>query len=242
MMRTLLARPELSAAFLRRLAAKAALIERDPDKKGAAARIYASSRQAQWFKPVTDALKQMAGPGERCMICSGSESSQVEHFRPKAAFPLMAMVWANFLWICGICNQSKGDRFPPDTEDGELLIDPTNENVWDFFFVDQFGNLTERWRPDLNDIDPRAHITITIFSLDRDALQESRQLRLEDLKEKARDAINLLASGRISAADLRERISRWRLQPFQPDVTDYFLHGPGRLEEPFAELLDRAGR
>ena len=239
-MRTLPHRPALSAATLRRLAGKAKLIEDAPLPKEAAERIYTSSRNAQWFKPVIRALKQMVGAGERCMFCSGSECSQVEHFRPKAAFPLLTMTWENLFWTCGICNLSKGDRFPPDTEEGEMIIDPTTENVWDFFFVDEFGNLSECWRPELNDVDPRAEITVRIFSLDRDALQQSRQLRLEDLKEKARDAINLLAGGAINAADLRRRIEQWKLQPFQPDVTDYFLQGPGRDEEPFAELLAKA--
>ena len=239
-MRRLPPRPTLPAVTVRRLIAKAELIEGDPDQTGAATRIYTSSRQAQWFKRITDALRQMAGPGERCMFCSGSESSQVEHFRPKAVFPLRAMAWENFFWTCGICNQSKGDRFPPDTEPGEMLIDPTTENVWEFFFVDEFGNLAERWRRDLNDIDPRARVTVRIFALDRDALQQSRQLRLQDLKEKVRDALILLANGLITVADLRRRIGQWQVQPFQPDVADYFLQGPGRDEQPFLELLARA--
>ena len=239
-MRTLPNRPALPAAALRRLAAKAQLIEADPVPKEAAERIYTSSRKAQWFKPIIDALKQMVGVGERCMFCSGSECSQVEHFRPKAVFPLMTMRWENLFWTCGICNLSKGDRFPPDTEEGETLIDPTTENVWDFFFVDEFGNLTERWRPELNDIDPRAHVTVRVFSLDRDALQQSRQARLQDLKEKARDALILLANGALTVADLRRRIDEWKLQPFQPDVADYFLQGPGKGEPPFLELLAKA--
>ena len=236
-MRHLPPRPALPVASVRRLTAKTKLIEDATDRPGTAIRIYTSSRQAKWFEPITDALKAMAGPGERCMFCSGSESSQVEHFRPKAIFPLRAMEWENLFWTCGICNQSKGDRFPPDTEVGEMVIDPTTENVWEFFFVDEFGNLTERWQDGINDVDQRARTTVRILSLDRDALQQSRQLRLQDLKEKARDALILLAHELITIEDLRQRINGWKLQPIQPDVADYFLQGPGSNEQPFADLL-----
>src|SRR5271166_615355 len=239
-MRPLPARPDLPQATATRLAGKRQEIADSANTREAAHRIYTSSRQANWFRQVTNALKNMTGPGERCMFCSGSECSQVEHFRPKAVFPIEAMDWENFLWICGICNQSKGDRFPPDTEPGERIVDPTTENVWEFFFIDEFGNLTPRWRPDLESIDPRADITIRIIGLDRDALQLTRQARLRDLREKAQDALRLLANGELTVDDLRQRLNDWRLQPFQPDVADYFLHGPGRTEDPFSELLARS--
>src|SRR5258707_3521929 len=113
-MRRLPPRPTLLVATAGRLTSKTELIANDTNPKDAGERIYTSSRQAQWFRPITRVLKEMTGPGERCMFCSGSESSQVEHFRPKAIYPLEAMAWENFFWICGICNQSKGDQFPTE--------------------------------------------------------------------------------------------------------------------------------
>jgi uncharacterized protein (TIGR02646 family) len=241
-MRRLVARPALNQGMIDLLADRTALIEAEADPVGAANRLYTNARQSRWFGPVIDALRGMAGPGERCMFCSGSECSQVEHFQPKAIFPTLALVWENLLWVCGICNQFKGDRFPPDTEQGERIIDPVTENVWDFFFVDEFGNLTERWRPELDSPDPRARITVEVLGLDRDALQRTRQSRLEDLKEKVTDALTLLGRGDLTVEELRARVRTWATQPFQPDVADYFLHGPGSAEEPFSELfriLDR---
>jgi 5-methylcytosine-specific restriction endonuclease McrA len=73
------------------------------------------------------------------MLCSGSESSDVEHFMPKALYPSQAMNWENYLWACGICNRLKGNQFP---EEGRHLINPLDENVWTFFFIDEFGLLT----------------------------------------------------------------------------------------------------
>jgi len=234
-------RPALAAKAAKRLADKALLIVAEADRQAAAERIYTSSRQAKWFEPITSALKAMTGPGERCMLCSGSECSQVEHFRPKAAFPLQAMDWENFLWVCGLCNLNKGERFPPHTEPGEQIINPVTENVWDFFFIDEFGNLTERWRPEMNCPDPRAHNTVGILGLDRDALQQTRQSRLKDLRQKANDTLALYRNGDLTVEDLRGRVIDWIQQPFQPDVADYFLKGPGSSDEPFLTLLREAG-
>jgi uncharacterized protein (TIGR02646 family) len=212
-------------------------IERSANPQTEADRLFNNARGAVWFRPVIDALRDMAGVGERCMFCSGSESSCVEHFRPKAIFPPQAMAWLNMLWSCDICNRSKGTRFPPHTYPGEPLVDPTVDNVWAFFFIDEYGNLTARWRPETDDLDGRALNTISIFSLDRDALQYTRQARLKDLKIQVLDALRLNALGQLTQEQLRERIEEWKQQPFQPDVADYFLNGPGQGEEPFVRLF-----
>ena len=239
-MRMLPPRPDLPQATLKHLALETKAIAQAVDSKAEAKRRYENARKAKWFKPVVEALGKMSGPGGRCMFCSGSESSHVEHFRPKAAFPLEAMKWKNFLWACSICNQSKSDRFPPDTEPGEPIINPVDEDAWSFFFIDEFGNLAARWHPDLNDIDARAANTIEILALDRDALQETRQQRLYDLRERVRDSLELFRQRRLGRDDLRARCEEWRRQAFQPDVASYFLDGPGRQEEPFAEFCARA--
>lgn len=237
-MRSIRPRGALSASVVEALKERTRQIAESANPKEEAERLYTNARKARWFEPVVNALREMAGPGERCMFCSGSESSCVEHFKPKAIFPTMAMTWKNFLWVCSICNSSKGDRFPPDTEDGEPLIDPATEAVWTFFFIDEFGNLSARWRTDLDCLDPRASCTIKLLALDRDALQQSRQMRLEDLRKRTKDSLILYRDGRINREDLKNRIRDWLLQPFQPDVADYFLSGPGRKEEPFATLLN----
>jgi len=80
----------------------------------------------------------------------------VEHYRPKSVFPKLALVWENLLWACPNCNRFKGDRFPPDTEPGERILNPAEDNVWDHFFIDQFGTLTPVWRPHQKRFDARA--------------------------------------------------------------------------------------
>lgn len=236
-MRRLPTRPSLSRPTIRTLTQKARKISQHASPKDEAERIYTNARKSKWFKPVIAALKALAGRGGRCMFCSGSECSQLEHYKPKAVFPNEAMNWLNFIWVCGICNQNKGNRFPAGA--AERIINPLDEDVWEHFFIDEFGNLTGRWSIPLGAIDPRAESTIAILGLDRDALQQSRQSRLSDLKQRVADTSTMLDLNQIAIPDARNRVTEWLSQPFQPDVAQYFLEGPGRNEQPFAAFLGR---
>lgn len=50
----------------------------------------------------------------------------------------------------------------------------------------------------------------------------------------------MLESGGIGPDEIQETVLNWIKQPFQSDVADYFLSGPGRIdpEEPFKSLID----
>jgi len=232
-MRRLPPRPQLSVQTSKRLARELNRIVNSQDHVGEARRRYENARRAAWFQPVVAALRALSGPGERCMFCSGSESSQVEHFRPKRHFPLKAMEWENFLWVCGICNLDKSDDYVAGTE----IIDPLSENVWEFCFIDEYGNFTALWRTELGDIDSRGDLTIKTLGLNRDALQATRQNRLDDLKRAIRDSLTLFHEGHLTVDDLRSRLDNWLQLPFQPDVADYFLKGPGKSEQPFSDFV-----
>ncbi len=175
-MRQLPPRPQLSEAVSIKLAQEMQLIRNAADPKSEAERRYRNARQVQWFQEVIEELKKMSGVGERCMFCSGNESSDVEHFRPKSIFPELAFIWENLLWACTICNRAKLNRFPLEVD--KMLINPAEENVWDFFFIDEFGLLTPRWNKELNAQEPRAISTLEIVNLGRQALQQTRQRRL----------------------------------------------------------------
>ena len=243
-MRRLPERAALPSATLTRLAAKTTLIAAAPaaGRKALAKAIYDSARSTLWFRRVVDVLRHLSGPGERCMFCSGNECSQVEHFSPKACYPLLAMTWENYLWSCGICNLAKGDSFPPDFGSGAAIINPLDEDVWQYFFIDEFGNLSARYRPDLDALDPRAVTTLYVLDLNRDVLQITRQARLRNLLELIEGALHAFSDGSIDSAALSTRIDVWISEPIQPDVADYFLCGPGKAEPAFAEVLTAAGR
>jgi uncharacterized protein (TIGR02646 family) len=236
-MRRLPPRPPLPPKTQQKLDDETAAIEGSEDPKQAAVDRYARARKSKWFNPVAAQLRWMSGPGERCMWCSGSEASNVDHLCPKTVFPNLALTWTNLLWSCGICNNRKGNQFPAADQGGPLL-DPTKDDAWDHFFIDEFGNLAARWNTELADLDPRALATMRVLTLDREALQQTRQHRLIDLRRKVTDSLKLHSKGELSASDLQGRLGEWLAQPFQPDVADYFLRGPGNTEEPFNKFFN----
>ena len=143
----------------------------------------------------------------------------------------------NLLWACTNCNRYKGNQFPPDTKPGARLINPIEENAWDFFLIDRFGNLIPKWKPDVNALDERAVSTRDLLCLNRETLQARRHSRLNDLRQLAIMTLNQLREGNIQAGEVKERLREWRSAPTQPDVADYFLAGPGASEKPFCDLL-----
>lgn len=236
-MRKLPSRQPLGEALTKRLGRETEAIVNAANPKREAERRYKNARNTKWFAPVLASLGQLAGPGQRCMFCSGSEASDVEHYRPKAVFPELAMSWENYLWSCTPCNRGKSSRFPPDTEPGGQLINPMEEDVWEFFFIDQYGMLTPRFDPAADALNDRGVTTRDLLSLNRDAVRESRQMRLNDLRQRVEETLELVRRNRLTKAKARERLDQWKKQPWQPDVADYFLNGPGSKEPPFGDLL-----
>lgn len=91
---------------------------------------------------ILKSLRSMAGDRERCMYCSDSHGTDIDHFWPKSAYPSKMLVWPNLLLCCAQCGRHKGTQFPLD-QDRPLLIDPTTDNPWDFLeFEPRTGILT----------------------------------------------------------------------------------------------------
>jgi hypothetical protein len=245
-MRNLPSRPELAAKTVKKLQAKTQVIlnanEGEPRKK-VARKLFDQARQTDWFEPVVNALKSISGIGELCMYCSANEPSQVEHYRPLAVFPGKAMTYENYLWCCDICNRNyKGQRFPPDTGPGAQILNPIDDNVWHYFFLDErFGRLIQCVDPDTAEALPRAVSTCSVVGIDRETLQIRRQHRYASLRRDVEQTLADMTKGTVSTADAQRRLTEWRSAPFQADVADYFLNGPGRAIEPFRSLLEAVG-
>ena len=231
-------RPDLPQNVLKKLTAETVAITSHTAPKLEAKRRYENARIANWFRPLIKELQVLSGPGQRCMLCSGSEASDVEHYRPKSIFPELVLTWENFLWSCTPCNRGKHNRFPPITETGGRFINPLDEDVWDFFFIDEFGLLTPCYDVSIGALNERAVTTRDFLDLNREAVQESRKMRLDDLRSQIAVTLRLLSLGQLSKDQVHEKIANWRKQPFQPDVADYFLNGPGMIESPFKNLFD----
>lgn len=237
-MRTLRKRKPLLKRVADKLDSETLAIISAKDQKSEAHRRYSNARKAKWFESVVKELGELAGPGERCMFCSGSEASDVEHYKPKSVFPQLAMTWENYLWSCTPCNRGKLDRFPPDTGPGGRLINPLDENVWDFFFIDDFGLLTPRYDRQANTLNPRAVTTRDMLSLNRDALQISRKQRIENLKRDVYNCLKLMNLKKLTKKAASEQVEIWKAESWQPDVADFYLNGPGRKSSPFREFFE----
>jgi len=241
-MRSFSPRPILPTAIQRQLQEKTAVLApiTDPQERKTKARSsYASARASQWFKPVINALRSLCGEGELCMYCSSNEPSQVEHYRPVSVFPEQAFDYENYLWTCDICNRThKGERFPPDTEPGAQILNPLDDNVWDYFFLsEQNGRLVRKFDIANNDFLPRATSTCNVVGIDRENVQKKRQHRFRRLRLDVEDLLRKFHAGTVSRADVQAEIAVLRAEPFQADVADYFLNGPGRAQEPFSSLF-----
>ncbi len=114
-----------ATAFLKKRTEKVAGAG-DPKKE--ADRLW-SMKNNMAFDEIRKTLAEMASGNERCMYCEDSAGSDIDHFRPKALYPLYAYTWSNYLTACGRCNSNyKRDEFPLDDKDAPLLIDPTSED------------------------------------------------------------------------------------------------------------------
>jgi len=93
---------------------------------------WKGARQTKKLGSVKERLKQMAGGRARCMYCSDSAGTDIEHFWPKSVYPERMFLWLNMLLCCTGCGRDcKGSQFP--MEKGQpALLDPSAEDFWLF--------------------------------------------------------------------------------------------------------------
>lgn len=126
-------RQDLSAAIVRYLDSR----QQRADAGRAAGTLdieksWKSARQTQKLELVKAHLKQMAGGRERCMYCSDSAGTDIEHFWPKSVYPERMFRWLNMLLCCTGCGRDcKGSKFPLD-KGQPALLDPTVDDPWEF--------------------------------------------------------------------------------------------------------------
>jgi hypothetical protein len=88
-----------------------------------------SSVRRNVHKPLFDILEKMAPGLCRCMYCGESIGVSIDHFEPVARNAVRTFDWRNHLLACTTCNSNhKRDRYPVDSHDAPLLIDPTAED------------------------------------------------------------------------------------------------------------------
>lgn len=107
----------------------------------------------------------------KCAYCEAQVShvywGDIEHFRPKDSFPLLAVDWDNLLYACGICNGAsfKGTKFPLDGNGEPLLINPCIDNPDDHLEF-EYDQLTKQFI--VTEKDTKGDESIKIYGLNRD--------------------------------------------------------------------------
>ncbi len=148
-------------------------------------------------KTVKASLKSMFN--NKCAFCESNitqvYAGDIEHFRPKSKFPELCFEWENLLFACSICNgkSNKGDKFPNENEGG-ILINPVNENPYNFFRF-EFDQVTKLFL--LIPLNERAETMLKTIKLNREDLAEFRTIELMKI-------VNLISKIQITEEIINE--------------------------------------
>ena len=108
---------------------------------------------------------------KRCIYCDSEllhvTSANVEHYRPRSAYPELVVEWSNLAIACSKCNQMKSDKFSEDLPYVFPFADDPDQH---FLFVGDliFGTLSDRG----------AH-TVLDLGLNREDLISARRKSLD---------------------------------------------------------------
>jgi uncharacterized protein (TIGR02646 family) len=155
-----------------------------------------SNKPDDTFDEVKLALETMCSGVQRCVYCEDSHGNQIEHMKPKQLYPNHAFVWDNYVFSCGVCNNTKRAYFAvfdandkvidvtrkpkapkvPPQDGASVFLNPRIEDgieylILDlkdgFMFVPMFG-ISERDKQ-------RAIYTRDLIDLNRDMLINARR-------------------------------------------------------------------
>ncbi len=113
---------------------------------------------------------------EKCIYCESKVThvyfGDIEHLKPKSIYPDLEFEWDNLGFVCAVCNNAKGNKYSEDTP----YINPYEENPDDFlitvgaFLKNKLGS-------------ERGELTTLDIELNRPALVEKRQIRLDAIEK-----------------------------------------------------------
>ncbi len=230
-------RTNLSASSQRYLDRKAAEID---DNTNIAA-TWKSARQTKSMKDVFRTLVQMSGKRERCMYCDDSRGTSIEHFWPKYSYRHKCFCWTNMLLLCQGCQSHKGNRFDTDRSGNPLLINPTEEDPWDFlFFEERTGILTGRYDLKLKSPDLKgAHTTDSrILPLNIEAVTEGR-LRTKRSLQRAVHTFMLNIERGASLPQAEQELLETIGDNDDYGLSVWYFLRDGQSDPPFKQLKDK---
>ena len=114
----------------------------------------------------------------KCAYCEQVAAKDIEHFRPKTAYPTRMFSWDNFLRGCKNCNHAKRDRFPLDAQGGRLLMDPCEDEPLDHLAWDGWTGAAGVAPDPIRA--PRGRGTIDLLQLNKEPIREERRIEVHD--------------------------------------------------------------
>jgi uncharacterized protein (TIGR02646 family) len=153
------------------------------------------SKARKTMEDVKSCLLGMTGGTDLCMYCEGNEGSDVDHFRPRSAFPSFAFRWDNWVHACSKCNGAKLAKFPLSPSGEPLYLNPTLDRHEDHLRFNSSGcvvPLTERGEASRDG-----------FDLDRPYLQRYRKQAWQDFQDHIQRYDHALSQGDGLEARLR---------------------------------------
>lgn len=194
-------------------------------------------RRSAKSRDVVSVLKEAAGIRMRCFYCSDSAAADVDHFMPISINFNNTFRWKNFIWVCPVCNRYKGSKFPCDSADAPLLINPTRDDPWRYLILDtDTGVLAPRFRVD--GYDTKATATLDILKpINYEASIEGRNRTIIRLRE----AASRIPAGASASKSVGQQLKKLLNEVRQDDhgVSAWFAFWEGRSEKEFQELSER---
>lgn len=98
---------------------------------GELVKVY-TDRMAKKGAPGRGAYEELMQPGTRCPLCGHRTVSTLDHYLPKARFPLLCVTPANLIPACIECNKAKLDALPVSAEKQTLhpYFDQVDQALW----------------------------------------------------------------------------------------------------------------
>jgi uncharacterized protein (TIGR02646 family) len=158
-------------------------------------------RGACYFKAIWGKAKRAlaAMSHQKCAYCetpiNAERSGQVEHFKPKSLFPLLAYEWDNYFLGCGGCNGAKSDKWPSG---GIGYVRPDEGDPFSLFRFLEDGTMEPA--------DPAGAAKYTVDDLDLNREWICR-LRARVIEEALADFKDLMDEAGIPM-DARERLAK----------------------------------
>jgi hypothetical protein len=155
-----------------------------------------------------------------------------------APYPHRTFVWGNLLWTCTGCNRQKGIRFDLDSAGRPLLINPTEDDPWDFLYFEPLtGIITARvcagtGKPDLKGDYTADH---DVLPLNIEPVTEGRRRTYRSLRRAVQRFLNLTIQhppGSGAQTELVQEI----LDHDDYGLICWFFLKDGSNDPPFSEL------